>query len=102
VDIFQAAVDELGLQPVISQGVVRELKRISEGGKPSSKYAKAAMKLIEVHRTKMYPDSSYVDSWIMAKAHEIGNVCTNDTKLRKELKQNGVAAYAISRSGKFR
>ena len=102
VDIFNAIKEDLGLDPVISRGVVKELQKFSESSKGSSRYAKVALQLIDKYGIKTDPDSDYVDNWILSKAKDMDNVCTNDTKLRNALRGKGVKVYVISRSGEFR
>ncbi len=102
VDIFIAAREELSLDPVISLGVVRELRRISKSAKVSSKAANVALELIKKREEAVVPDNQYVDDWILSAAGKYEGVCTNDTKLRRALRANGVKVYAVSRSGEFR
>ncbi len=102
VDIFNAIKEELNFEPVISKGVVNELKKISSGSKANGKYAKVALQLIEKYHIKTDPDSKYVDDWILSIAKEHENFCTNDTKLRNALKGKGARVYVISRSGELR
>jgi rRNA-processing protein FCF1 len=102
VDIFNAVRAELGMTPMISKGVINELTRISNDTRANGRYAKVALRLIDRYGVKTDPDSGYVDDWMLSKANDPANFCTNDTKLRNALKGKGAKVYAISRSGEFR
>lgn len=102
VDIFKEAEAQLSLKPVISKGVIKELGRMAESRKAESKYAKAAIALIEKHNISIEKEEGYVDRWILTNANKIGSVCTNDMKLKVALKARGVPVYTVSRSGILR
>jgi rRNA-processing protein FCF1 len=102
VDIFRRVKLQLGLAPVVSEGVIRELKAKAQGGGRSRAYARLALDLIKNYGINVDKDSGYVDRWIIASSKRYGSVCTNDTKLRRALRNSGSAVYTISRSGEFR
>ncbi len=102
VDIFGRIREELGMDPIISKGVVRELTKISKGRKANGKYAVVALKLIERHKVKTEPDSGYVDMWVLTAARKAGYACTNDTALRRKIRAEGIKAYSVSRNGGLR
>ena len=81
VDVFKAAEDQLGLKPVISKGVLRELRRKLGGKGRDGKNASVALELIGRYKVRIESDESYVDKWIIYAAKYFKNVCTNDTKL---------------------
>ena len=102
VDVFSKADEQLGLTPVISKGVVKELTLLSTGKGANSKNAKLALSIIKHHGIKAEDDESYVDRWILNSSTAFKNVCTNDTKLRRELKARGITVYTLSRDGTLR
>jgi rRNA-processing protein FCF1 len=102
VDIFDAIGGQLRLTPVISRGVVSELSRLSKTRKASGRHASVALELIGRHNVRIERDSGYVDSWILSAAHGFSCVCTNDTRLREELRKAGIKVYVMSRSGELR
>lgn len=101
-DVFSRIKEQLNLSPVISEGVVRELDLIAKSKKSGRKYARIAIALIDQHKIKTEKDSLYVDKWILKNAKKVGSVCTNDTKLKRELRSRGIATYSISRDGILR
>lgn len=102
IDIFSRAKEQLNLNPVISAGIIRELDLISKSKKSEHKYAKIALAMIEKHNITIEDESSYVDKWILKNAKRFGSVCTNDMKLKKELKSRGIETYTLSRDGILR
>ena len=61
-----------------------------------------AIKIIEKHSVKTYPNDKYVDSWILEASKHIKSVCTNDVKLRRLLLENEIKVYTMSKSGFLR
>jgi len=102
IDIFDAIRKELNMDPMVSKGVINELGKAASGSKANGKYAKVALQLIDKYEIKTDPGSGYVDDWMLSKAKEAVNFCTNDTKLRKALREKGANVYTISRNGEFR
>ncbi len=104
IDIFGAVRDQKpGYVPILSHGIVGELKGIrSKGGKYSG-YAGAAIGILERSDVEMMPDNSTVDDWIYEEAVNNGYaVCTNDIRLKKRLKARRVTVFSIARSGTIR
>lgn len=101
-DIFDAIRKELNMDPMVSKGIINELCKAAGGSRANGRYAKVALQLIDRYGIKVDPDSEYVDDWMLSKAREAVNFCTNDTKLRKALREKGAKVYVISRSGEFR
>lgn len=102
VDVLKSAKTQLSLEPCVSKGVLRELSSIANSRKANRKYASVATSLIKKYNIKICPDTEHVDRWILKSAHAVKNVCTNDTILRKKLRQEGIIAYTISMDGEFR
>ncbi len=101
-DAFKAAETRLCLRPCVSKGVLRELSGIARSRKSNRKYASVAISLIKKYNVKVYPDAGHVDNWILKSAHDIKNICTNDTRLRMKLRHAGIKPYTISMDGEFR
>jgi rRNA-processing protein FCF1 len=102
VDVFMAVREQLGLSPRISFGVIRELSMLSTKKGPKQKYAKVGLSLIDRHGVDVDEDDTYVDKWILKNSKKYSKVCTNDTKLRKELTRRGATTYSISGDGTLR
>ncbi len=102
VDIFREVQARLGLDPVISTGVVRELKSKAGSSGRARAPARTALELIKRYKVKTEADNGYVDKWILDNALRFSCVCTNDSKLRAALRAKGADALTISRSGEFR
>ena len=102
IDIFNEAEVRLGLNPIISRGILRELKSKASGRGKQRAYASAALELIKRHGVKIEPDAGYVDKWILDSALRFSCVCTNDSKLRAALRAKGADVRTMSRSGDFR
>ncbi len=98
IDPFKLLIEN-GYTPVISKGVINELKRIANSASRKRGYAKIALKVIQDKRIKVEGSEAYVDSWILkSKMH----ACTNDKKLKQLLKRKGAFVVSISRGGKLR
>ena len=102
IDVFEKIEEQLDLSPIVSEGVVRELRMISEGKKAQGMQAKAAMLMIENHDVEVRKGDEYVDKWIIRNAKEFGSVCTNDSALKRKLKAMGVQTYSLSMDGRLR
>jgi rRNA-processing protein FCF1 len=105
VDIFQMVKDELpGTTILISNGIVNELKGIAKKRGKNGKYASVAISLLNSHNNiRIEQNKGYVDSWILMESRQLPcSVCTNDTKLKKALRQNKIKVYSISRNGTLR
>ncbi len=102
VDVFKGIRAKLDMAPVISKGVVKELTLISRSRKSSSKHAKVALAMINSYGIDIVDNEEYVDKWILRSARRFSGVCTNDIKLKRELRSRGIATYSVSRDGTFR
>ncbi len=102
-DVFGAVADDAARLPLISEGVVRELRLIERRKGRNSGYAAAALSLIGAARVEIAKDSSPVDEWIESEARKRGcQVCTNDSALKRKLKRAGITAFRMTRSGSLR
>ena len=104
VDVFEKVSDAFpGSEIVISIGVLRELKGLSSGNGRNSRNAKVSLNLIAKKKLKVKRDNGIVDDWIRHESASGGCiVCTNDTKLRRALRQNGVNVLTLGRAGQLR
>jgi rRNA-processing protein FCF1 len=105
VDVFNALHDQMPERRImISTGILKELNRISEGMGRFSKFAKVAINLLERYPDiKVVKDGTYVDKWIAQTAAAPGYVvCSNDSKLKRELKTKGISVFSMTRSGIIR
>jgi rRNA-processing protein FCF1 len=100
-DVFNAILAyEPSYKPVVSEGVVNELKGIGSGRGRYAKYARAGLELIRKHGIEVEDGQGYVDSWILRKAFTLKfDVCTNDTALRRKLKEKGIKTFSLSIQG---
>jgi rRNA-processing protein FCF1 len=89
--------------PLISRGIMSELKRIGDSEKGKAKFAAAALYLIKEHQPDIVNNNDDVDGWILAEAEKRKcDVCTNDIALKKALKSMGIQVFSISRDGRLR
>lgn len=104
IDVFERIPEELNCKVVVSEGIVNELKKIGTGSGKFSKFGKVAIDLLKTNnKVKLVNDEEYVDNWIIDMAMKNGyKVCTNDIKLKKELKEMGIRAFSLSRNGAVR
>jgi rRNA-processing protein FCF1 len=104
-NVFESANEQLpNHRIIVSNGIIKELKKIGKGRGKYAKFANVGISLINRYdNIEVSKDSSYADSWITKKATELNcAVCTNDTKLKRSLKAKGITVYSISRSGLLR
>lgn len=88
---------------VITSKTVKELEKLSKNAGKQGAAGRLALKILDANRTKLETVQSNkpVDLWIEEYAGEHGAiVCTNDIKLKKKLKDNGIKV--ISLRGKTR
>jgi rRNA-processing protein FCF1 len=100
-DIF-AKIRELGMVPVISEGVIKELYGLSGSGGSKGRDAAVALQLIGKHRVETDKDAGYVDDWIAAAAEKFGSVCTNDAELRARIRGKKAKVYTVTVGGELR
>ena len=103
-DVFEAVRNhQRAYSPIISEGIIRELKLIRERHEKYSKFAGAALLLISMAHVEITKDSSSVDEWIKKEAVGKGYaVCTNDTALKRSLKTAKIRVFSMTRSGTLR
>jgi rRNA-processing protein FCF1 len=88
---------------VITSKILKELEKIAGHVGKKGAAAKLALKVIEANSDKIeiIKSNKPVDLWIAEYAEKTGAiVCTNDIKLKKRLKDNGIKV--ISLRGKTR
>lgn len=102
-DLCEILLAGMGLKAVVSSGVFRELRTIGSGRGSDSGSARAGAVLLKNHGVKVINNNSYVDIWIeeYALRHRLP-VCTNDTKLKKRLRAEGLSVFSVSSDGKIR
>lgn len=88
---------------IISKGIIRELKRLASTKKKNGRDAKIALLTLQGKNPTINKNDGYADEWIIKEASTTGAlVCTNDTKLRRKLRSEGVSVVAIGVGGQFR
>ena len=104
IDVFEKISEMLpGCVMLISNGVQRELKGIGLGKGRNSKYARISLELIGKKKLTVRRDDGNVDAWILKEtASGKCAVCTNDTKLRRSLRQNGAKVLTLGMDGRLR
>ena len=103
-NLFKVLSEEVpGAEIAVSRGIIRELKGIGGSSKKHSAQAKVALAFIESGNVTIDKSDAYPDKWIL-EAAKAGNclVCTNDGKLKKALRLNGIRAFSIGKDGKVR
>jgi rRNA-processing protein FCF1 len=89
---------------VISSQTIRELERIGSSIGKDGMAARLALKLVSANRKRIdiIESDEYVDRWIMGYARENrAVVCTNDSKLRKELKRLDIKVVTMKSKSKL-
>ena len=100
-DIFKV-IDDSGSKPVLPGVVVAELVSLSKGKGAKNRQAVLALQLIERHGIRAEEGSGYADRWIIDNARRFSAVCTNDTRLRRTLRKEGITVFAFTIDGKLR
>jgi rRNA-processing protein FCF1 len=90
---------ESGYKPIISKGILDELKRIADSKSKKSGYAKIALKEIKEKDIEIDESKEYPDLWILKKGIK---ACTNDKELKNKLKKKGIPVISIAIGGKLR
>ena len=102
-NIFEAAEDQLQARIVVSSGVMRELKGIASGRTKAARAAKVALEMMLRYKIEIVDDSRRADEWILdAGLAEGVYVCTNDIRLKQELRERGKRALSVSDNGTLR
>jgi rRNA-processing protein FCF1 len=97
-----------GMAPMIPECVIRELAGIGNGTGKYAKYARTALSDISGHDGMIIRGSGSdrlgsADSWMLRNAQRRGmGVCTNDTGLRKRLREKNVKVFTLTRKGRLR
>jgi rRNA-processing protein FCF1 len=103
VDVFSAAEEQLDAVAIVSSGVLRELKGIASGRTKESSAARIALEMIGARRVEVVKDDGKVDLWVLRAGSAPGvYVCTNDIKLKRELRARGKRALSVSENGVLR
>ncbi|MGC8699633.1 MAG: PIN domain-containing protein [Candidatus Micrarchaeia archaeon] len=100
IDIFDV-LKLMGYRPIISEGVIMELEKMASSSSRKRGYAKLALEKIKKKDIGLEESKEYVDDWLKKKAMEMP-VCTNDTKLKRALKEKGAKVFTLARNGKIR
>jgi rRNA-processing protein FCF1 len=88
---------------VISKGIIKELKRLASTKKKNGRDAKIALLMLREKDYILNKNEGYADEWIIKEASTTGAlVCTNDTKLRRKLRSEGVGVVTLGIGGQFR
>ena len=90
------------VEVAISEGIMEELEGISSERGKYGIFAKTIIEMLKNKNIKVYNNKDYVDDWILD--HSIQNkesginqlVITNDTRLYKKLKGNGINVKKVS------
>ena len=104
-DVFDIARAHLpGYQMLISKGVIRELRGISQNMGRRGAGAKAALEAIKYKKVHVDNNTTDVDDWILSKAigYPGSVVITNDTGLSKRLRSNSVEMRKLTKDGSLR
>ena len=102
-DIFAIVEERLDATPTVSAGIIGELKKLSARRSKEGRAAKLALRVIKKHRIRALENSEQVDDFLVRAAVDEGfEVCTNDIGLKRRLRNMGVRALSISKSGVLR
>ena len=103
VDVFRCAEDQLQARIAVSAGVMRELRGLAAGRTKEGRSAKVALEVMKKYRIEMDPDDRVADRWILDAGMEEGvYVCTNDIRLKRELRERGKRVLSVSENGVLR
>ena len=102
IDIFEAVSDQLGARPILSSGVLNELRMLAAKGKNESRGARVALEMMKKHNPEIIEDDRRVDEWIIEYSDNADYVCTNDSKLKHVLKGKGRQVISVSEDGRLR
>jgi rRNA-processing protein FCF1 len=75
--------------------VLNELEKIAKGKSKEAKYAKVALKLIDLKKIEILKLEKSVDEALFSLANEKTIIATNDKNLRKKLKEKGLKSIYI-------
>ena len=83
---------------IITSKTLKELEKIASNAGKKGAGGRFALKIIEANKDKMeiIRSDKPVDNWIEEYAEDHGAiVCTNDIKLKKKLKDNGIKVISL-------
>ncbi len=83
---------------VITSKTLRELGKIVENAGKKGAGARLALKIIDANRNRIevIESNKPVDTWIEDYSEKTGAiVCTNDIRLKKKLKDNGIKVISL-------
>lgn len=83
---------------VITSKTLRELGKIAENAGKKGAGARLALKIIDANRNRIevIESNKPVDTWIEDYSEKTGAiVCTNDIRLKKKLKDNGIKVISL-------
>ena len=102
-NIFESAEDQLRARIVVSRGVMRELDTIAARRTKAGRSARVALEMMKRYTVDVEDDDRQADKWILDAGKEDGvYVCTNDIRLKQELKKRGRIALSVSENGVLR
>jgi rRNA-processing protein FCF1 len=94
IDLVRYKIDIKNLDEILAEKyelitispVIKELEKIASSRKKESKYAKLALKLINLHKIKILTSSEKSADKALTSLSKDAIIATNDTELRKRLK----------------
>jgi rRNA-processing protein FCF1 len=75
--------------------VLNELEKIAKGKSKEAKYAKIALKLIDLKKIEILKSEKIADEALLSLANEKTIIATNDENLRKKLKEKGLKSIYV-------
>ena len=98
---FRISIDEIdrimteNYEMQIVSSSVSELKKIAATVMEESKFAKYALMIMDLRKTKILETNESADSAILSFADKDTIVATNDIELRKKLKEKGIRSIYV-------
>lgn len=98
---FGISIDDIGkilpenYEMQIVSSSVGELKKIAATAAEESKFAKYALMIIDLRKTKILETNESADAAILSFADKDTIVATNDVELRRKLKEKGVRCIYV-------
>lgn len=99
VDPFEKLLENESAQLVVSQGIVSELRRISQKKTKEGRASRLALQMMEKRPIEVVSDKGNADRWILSYAKKGDEVCTNDIALKERLRIKGIKVITISKDG---
>ena len=102
-DIFDEIENTNEYYPIISKGVILELKKFAVSRTKLRPLAVVAINSIKKHKIEINYSTLYVDKWILELANSKKySVCTNDIKLKKKLRNMNIRTLSVTKTGTLR